>query len=528
MSDYTRASLELLYNVSRELTSALDLHTVLTRVLSLSTTTIQAERGSVIVIDDHEKPVDGAIIVKGQLLPYTQESLVSTLGHGLAGWVIRNRQAALISDTSQDKRWLRRPDDTIERSGPKSAICVPIQIRDERVGVLTLVHATPNFFGADHLALLQAIVDQAGIAVHNARLYESLQATNQRYHELFEDSIDPIVVTNLEGKIQEINRQAAQVSGRPREELQGTSIWDLQTVSPLWLQEHMESIQVGETVNCESEFQPREGLPIPIEIYVHKISFGGEDLLQWIIRNITERKQLDSLRNDLSAMIYHDLRSPLANIVSSLDMLRTLIPENGNNIIQQVLAIAIRSSERMQRLINSLLDINHLEAGQPITNRAAVEVMPLVLEALDAVQPVTSTKRQKVMLEVETGLSKIWVDEDMIRRVLINLLENATKFTPAEGKIIIGAKNEDEWIKLWVQDTGPGIPGDIQGAIFNKFTRIPIDRLQSSEHLPKGLGLGLAFCKLAVQAHGGRIGVESDIGSGSCFYFTVPADKSSN
>src|SRR5512138_2907866 len=119
MSDSTRTSLELLYNVSRELTSALDLHTVLTRVLSLSTTTVQAERGSVIVFDDHEKPVDGAIIVKGQLLPHTHEGLMSTLEQGLAGWVVRNQQAALVPDTSLDKRWLRRLDDTIERSGPK-------------------------------------------------------------------------------------------------------------------------------------------------------------------------------------------------------------------------------------------------------------------------------------------------------------------------------------------------------------------------------------------------------------------------
>ncbi|RPJ44710.1 MAG: PAS domain S-box protein, partial [Chloroflexi bacterium] len=396
---------------------------------------------------------------------------------------------------------------------------------DELVGVLTLVHAVPNFFGGEHLALLQAIADQAGIAVHNARLYESLQATNQRYHELFEDSIDPILVTNLDGKIQETNRQAVQVSGRTREELQSALIWDLHTVNPVWLLENISAIQTGETVSCESEIQPRDGAPIPVDVYVHKISFGGEELLQWIIHDISERKQLDTLRDDLSAMIYHDLRSPLANIVSSLDMLRALIPENGNNIMQQVLSIAIRSTDRMQRLINSLLDINRLEAGQAITNRKAVEVMPLILEALDAIQPITSTKRLKVMLEVEANLPTIWVDDDMVRRVLINLLENATKFTPAEGKVIAGASSEADWVRLWVRDTGPGIPSEAQNMIFNKFSRVPTDRMPLSENLPKGLGLGLAFCKLAVQAHGGKIGVESEMGSGSCFYFTVPKTK---
>lgn len=525
MSDTTRASLELLYNVSRELTSALDLNTVLTRVLFLSTSNVRAERGTVIVMDEHQRPVEAAIVVEGRLTPYTVESLKSTLEQGLAGWVVRTRQPALVPDTSQDARWLRRPDDANERSGAKSAICVPIMVRDELVGVLTLVHATPNFFGADHLALLKAIADQAGIAVHNARLFESLQVTNRRYHELFEDSIDPILVTNLEGKIQEANRQAVEVSGQVREDLQGTLIWDLHNGGPAWLLENLEAIQAGQTISCEAEVYPLNQPTVPVEIYVHKISFGGEDLLQWIIRDITERKQLDALRDDLSAMIYHDLRSPLANIVSSLDMLNALVPENENHVMHQVLAIAIRSSDRMQRLINSLLDINRLEAGQPITNRKSVEVQPLVREALDAVQPITSTKRQNVIHEVEGDLPKIWVDEDMIRRVLINLLENATKFTHVDGDISIGAKAEGDWIRFWVRDTGPGIPPEAQDVIFNKFSRMPIDRLQSADRFPKGLGLGLAFCKLAVQAHGGKIGVESEVGAGSCFYFIVPAAK---
>ena len=343
-------------------------------------------------------------------------------------------------DTSQDARWLRRPDDAIERSGPKSAICVPILVRDELVGVLTLVHANPNFLAPITWPCCRPSPTRPGSpSIMPACTNRSRRPTGATMSCSKTASIQSCL-TNLEGKIQEANRQAVQVSGRTREELQGTSIWDLQTEGPAWLQENMQRSRIGETVSCESEFHPRNRSPIPVEIYVHKISFGGEELLQWIIRDITERKQLDALRDDLSAMIYHDLRSPLANIVSSLDMLRALIQESENNIMQQVLSIAIRSSERMQRLINSLLDINRLEAGQPITNRKSVEVSPLILEAMDAVQPITSTKRQRVLLEVEPNLPKIWVDEDMIRRVLINLLENATKFTPVEGEITVGAK----------------------------------------------------------------------------------------
>jgi PAS domain S-box-containing protein len=522
MSDYTRASLELLYNVSRELTSALDLHTVLERVLYLSTSNVGAERGSVIVLDDRQQPVDAAIVIDSRLVNHTLEQLTLTLEGGLAGWVVRSREPALVRDTSQDSRWLHRPDDDDRRSGAKSAICVPLMVRDELTGVLTMVHDTPNFFNSDHLTLLQAIADQAGIAVHNARLYESLQAAHRRYQELFEDSIDPILLTTMDGRLVEANRQAVSVSQRTREELQGLSIWDLQSVAEDWMQNHLPAIQAGETAHYEALFYPRGRAPLQVEFHVRNIRFASDDLLQWILHDISERKQLDALRDDLSAMIYHDLRSPLANVVSSLDMLRTLTPPDGDEsqLIQQVVSIAIRSSERMQRLINSLLDINRLEAGQPIASHRAVEAGPLVREVLDTVQPITSTKHQTVRVEVSDTLPMIWIDEDMIRRVLINLMENATKFTPVDGVITIRAEAldtpEGPWMRFWVQDTGPGIPEDARESIFNKFTRL------QAENFPKGLGLGLAFCKLAVHSHGGVIGVESQAGIGSRFYFTVP------
>ncbi len=131
-----------------------------------------------------------------QLIPYTLGQLHGVMEQGLAGWVLRNRQPALLPDTSQDERWVRRPDDQADRSGPKSAVCIPLLTRDQLVGVLTLVHPQPGFFTPDHLELLQSIGDQAGIAIHNARLYELLQAATRRYRELFENSIDPILITD--------------------------------------------------------------------------------------------------------------------------------------------------------------------------------------------------------------------------------------------------------------------------------------------------------------------------------------------
>jgi signal transduction histidine kinase len=130
---------------------------------------------------------------------------------------------------------------------------------------------------------------------------------------------------------------------------------------------------------------------------------------------------------------------------------------------------------------------------------------------------VAESKQQRLSGNVSDLLPPVYVDAEMIRRVLINLLENAIKFTPVEGQIQIGAHQQDNWVQIWVQDTGMGIPASERERIFDKFTRL------NAKDAPKGLGLGLAYCRLAIQGHGGRIWVESDPGfSGSCFAFTLP------
>jgi PAS domain S-box-containing protein len=514
--DITRSSFELLVGISRELATSLDLHTVLTRILFLSVGNVNAERGSLIILDENLSPVDAAIVYNNQLIPHKVHQLQPTLDRGLAGWVLNNRQAVLVPDTSKDKRWLRRPDDTVERTGPKSAICVPLLTRNQIVGVLTIVHPIPGFFNQDHLELLQAIADHAGVAVYNARLYSSLQVATRRYQELFEDSFDPILITTWDGKIQEANRQAMRSLGYSKTDLLSHLVSDLHDVQREKLGENYRNLTGGGTFSYESVIQMQNGNRLPVDVYVHKINLGHEDYLQWLFKDISERKALDTMREDLIAMIYHDLRSPLANIISSLDMLQSLIPIDSAPSLQPVFNIATRSSDRMQRLINSLLDIHRLESGQSLTNQKPTSVSDLIHDALDAITPIMESKKQTLQVELPEGIPLVWVDSDMVKRVITNLLENGTKFTPLQGNLTIGAEQDGRRVKVWIKDSGPGIPPESQQMIFEKFTRLQADKF------PKGLGLGLAFCKLAVLAHGGRIWVESKPGEGSRFIFTIP------
>jgi len=512
----TKASLELLYSVSRELANSIDLHQVLNQVLFLSIDNVGAERGSLIVLDDRQKPVDAAIVYKKQLIPHTTQQLQATLDQGLAGWVVRHREPTLIPDTSLDDRWLRRPDDRSDQTGAKSAICIPLMSRDRLVGVLTIVNPKPNNLSLEDLALLQAIADQAGIAVYNARLYEALQAAHRRYRELFEDSIVPIIITTRDGHILEANRQAIQISNYTLAELVQHTIFELHKAQMSLLGDQLEKLAQMQTISYESELNTRDQKSIPIGVYVRKVSIEEEEFLQWTLQDISERKELDALRENLIAMIYHDLRSPLSNIISSMDMITAMAPEKVAPTLQPILSIMKRSTDRMQRLISSLLDIHRLEAGQSIIEKVKIDLKELIPESVQAIQPVIEHKNQDLIINLPQDIPDLNGDPDMIRRVIINLLENAAKFTLNEGRIEVGAKQVDQKIQIWVKDNGPGIPKEAQQDIFNKFTR-----LRKAE-IPKGLGLGLAFCKLAVQAHDGKIWVESEVGQGSTFFIQFP------
>jgi signal transduction histidine kinase len=265
----------------------------------------------------------------------------------------------------------------------------------------------------------------------------------------------------------------------------------------------------------ESSLHLQNDGTVPIEVHARRVEFNEIISAQWIMRDITERKELDALRDDMTAMIYHDLRSPLGNIVSSLDMMSTLMPEK-DDTLRAMLTIASNSTGRIQRLINSLLDISRLEAGHQIVDQQAIDPIVLMDEAIRDVMPNATARTQTLDKKIVSILPLIWVDVDMIHRVLINLMENAIKYTPVEGHIEIGASTNGQAVKFWVRDNGPGIAEVDRERIFEKFIRL------RGNSRSAGLGVGLAFCKLAVVGHGGQIWIDSDPGQGTTFWLTLP------
>jgi len=508
-------SLERLSSISRELAAQLNLHTLVERILQLTLGAVRATSGSLLVLDEEGCVSEGALAFGGKIHAHTTQQLVDTFERGLAGWVVEHRQPAIVPDTRLDSRWLRRNNGDGEAES-SSAACVPLMARDRVAGVLTLGHPGNNHFTPEDLALLRVIGDQAGIALENAQLFEATQEARQRYAALFEDNVDPILISDLTGTVTDANRRAGTFLGYEREALLGRSMLSLHVPDAERLPEDLGQIGAENAIAYDARVTHADGHPVPVQVHVTRVEIGRQPLLTWILRDITERQALDELRADLTSMVFHDLRSPLGNVISSLEVLQTSIPPQ-DEALQSVLAISLRSSRRLSRLVESLLDVGQLEAGKAVLHRGQGSINSIIAEAVEEIHPVSEAKGQMLHFSLAPAdLPPLEIDVDMIRRVLINLLENAVKYTRGGGRITVGATRRPGEVCVSVSDTGPGIPAREQQRIFDKFARL------HQEGYSKGLGLGLAFCRLAIEAHGGRIWVESELGQGATFSFTLP------
>jgi signal transduction histidine kinase len=271
----------------------------------------------------------------------------------------------------------------------------------------------------------------------------------------------------------------------------------------------------GEPIGYETRISTKAGEEVAVEVHAKLIQRGRQKFIYWIQHDLSDRLALEELRDDLMSMIVHDLRSPLGNIISSLDLLQSA-PADDQEMVNSLVTIAARSAERLSRLVDSLLDLRRMEAGELELQRKPVSLEPLLHEAVEQVQPTAAAKSIRVRQSTAPELPAAAADADLIRRVVVNLLDNALKYTPQGGLITVSAKQAQNMITVRVRDTGPGIPEGEQQRIFEKFRRV--QRVSA----PKGLGLGLAFCKLAVEAHGGQIWVENSARRGAAFSFTLP------
>ena len=269
-----------------------------------------------------------------------------------------------------------------------------------------------------------------------------------------------------------------------------------------------QAMDENETKHCETEMHGRVWdtfwVPIRKDAYLHYVV------------DITERKKIERMKDQFVSIVSHELRTPLTSIRASLGLVASgfggVLPEKG----QRMLEIAVTNTDRLVRLINDILDTERLASGKTPMEKKQCSTAQLVTQAADVMKPMA--EKAGISFSVESQDAALWADPDRIVQALTNLISNAIKFSPKGGRICVTAERKENQILFRVQDEGRGIPPDKLGMLFERFQQV--DSSDARER--GGSGLGLSISRSIIEQHNGRIWVESTVGKGSTFFFTIP------
>ncbi len=529
------ADLSALYAISRATSQSLALDEVLAQTLSSAIALFDFEAGLIGLVDldarsDDEKPASlRPVAHRG--LPPAQSELIrhSGLESTLCAYVFNQRESMVIGDLDQEQpASIRAMTDRLTSYGWRAYAGIPLLRHApsrQALGVLCLFARKPRTATAYDLALLTTIGHQVATAVENARLFQSTLYDRGRLQALIKSTRDGVLLIGMDGRILVVNAQSLRLLAMPGqpEDWLGSRIKDALRVLHIHapqvvraLLEEMRRAKNGDEPPGEGEFalSPRAIHWLSLPVMVGSTRLGRLLLL----RDVTDERAVERLREDMTGTMVHDLRNPLSAIYSALIFLK----EDAANLLSadqsEVLEIGLDNSQRMLGLVNNILDVSRLESGRMPLNRAPVEMGTLIAETLRAQAPLTADKGLRLESDVPPALPPAWVDAELIGRVLQNLAGNAIKFTPAGGVIRMEVKNGESGgrsvLLVSVSDNGPGIPEEIRSRLFQRFV--------TGRQQGRGSGLGLAFCKVAVEAHGEHIWVESAPGQGTTFTFSLP------
>jgi PAS domain S-box-containing protein len=533
---------ETLLRILTEVSASLDLDRALNRTLALLNDAIGAEQGSVLMINQQ----DGTISYRagyGYVTPIMTEGLKPTslkVGEGLAGWVIKNRQAVRVPDVRKDKRWIKLPLSTPLH---RSVVAAPLVVGEEVIGAIMVFHRKVDYFTPEHMNLVQAIGSQVAVAINNAQLYELIrdqaerlgsmlrgqQVEASRQQAILEAVADGVLVTDPSNGITFLNTSAERILGLKSDQVIGQTLdhfvglfgkaaqtWMLTIRS--W-SEDPSSHQIGDTYAEQLTLENGRVVLVHLAPVVWKNEFLGTVS---IFRDITHEVEVDRLKSEFVATVSHELRTPMTSIKGYVDILLMGAAGAMNENQTHFLDIVRSNTERLSILVNDLLDISRIEAGRVSLSLQAVDLHELADDIIANLLRRSQEENKPIgmMLDAPPNLPRIRGDIERVRQIMDNLVDNAYHYTPENGQITIHMHRANGAVQVDVKDNGIGIPLSDQDRIFERFYR--------GEHplvlATPGTGLGLAIVRQLVTMHGGKIWMDSTgiVGDGSTFSFTLP------
>ena len=397
---------------------------------------------------------------------------------------------------------------------PRSYVTVPLVARGEVFGSISLVTAeSERTYTEDDLTLAQELARHAAAAIDNARLYAEAERRGRAARAL-EAVGDGVVLVDRDGVIRLWNAAARTITGVAEKDVLGKKIED---VVQGWL-------EIGPLIPVASKpGEPVRAETVPVEfggreLWISGSGVGFEEGTVYAFRDLTEERALEEMKADFVATVSHELRTPLAAIYGSAQTIRRTDIELDPEIKDQLLGVIASESDRLGTIVNDLLIAGRLDAGQ----------LPVAIESCDPVElagAVVEAARTHLPGEVQLELraprrvTNVVADPGQLRQVLVNLVDNAIKYSPEGGLVALSVANGDAAIRFSVEDRGLGIPATEHRRIFEKFYRLDPDMTRGIG----GTGLGLYICRELVRRMDGKIWVESTLGEGSTFVVELPA-----
>lgn len=350
-----------------------------------------------------------------------------------------------------------------------------------------------------------------------------LEQKKARYEAIIEGSVDGIMVTNSIRRVIRVNSSLERMSGYPRSELEGKPCPHLlgledgsgsclcDTVCPF-----LSNGKPYESV--EASLLRKDGSRLWVEVGygILKDEEGKPVGVVHTIRDVSRHKEMDRLKDEFIGLVSHELRSPLTVIIGSLNTVLTEGKALSSYERRKLLKDAATEAETLSHLVGDLLELSRFQAKRYVLDSKPIDIAPIVRNTIYELQRYTKKHRFKV--ELPEDLPPVSADQVRLERILYNLLDNAIKYSPRGGEIKVRAWKENPYLLIAVKDQGMGISKADQGKLFQPFQRIEDPRMS---HI-QGAGLGLLVCRRLVEAHGGKIWVESEYGKGATFYFTLP------
>jgi PAS domain S-box-containing protein len=517
LTDYRVRQREYLLQISRAMTARLDLEAVLRLILDAACELLASNVGLIVLRREDGSFAPRAIHgILPPVLPFFAPLWADAPERDRAGnWVVPqlDRKVALIARSGD--------------FGLRQTVAIPLKVGDDLAGLIYIFRGYSDVFSANDRQMLQSFADQAAIAVHNAQLYRQTLREKQRLDAILEASADGVLILDNAQRITVFNRALARMSGFEADSAIGLPHDDVIAIDAKRAGLTMSEASAGgwplrdnSSFFVEGDLRRQDGAHTPVSITYAALFDQDERLVNIIanVRDMTRLREADELKNTFISVISHELKTPVALIKGYAGTLRREDARWDAVTVRDSAAVIEEEADHLTELIDNLLDASRLQAGGIKLNLSDVALDQLARHMVEKYS--VEAAQHPIEISFPQGFPTVPGDSIRLENVLSNLINNAIKYSPAGAPISLAGRVTPQEVIVTVADRGIGIPLDEQGRIFERFYRVD-DQLSRQT---QGSGLGLYLAKAIIDAHRGRMWVESTPGKGSAFSFALPRE----